>query len=126
MKTVFGSFRDLRGNLLPIEFTDLPFHPKRVFVVSNVPKGTIRGDHAHKTNIQFLICLKGKIEVTLYSLTLGYSEMVVLKEGEGVLVDKMIWSRQKFLVDNSELLVFASEPYDKDDYIDNFSEYLSL
>ena len=53
------SFTDERGNLLPIEFSQLDFDPKRIFVVNDVPVGDVRGNHAHYKTKQYLICTKG-------------------------------------------------------------------
>ena len=50
------TFKDHRGLLVPIEFAQLPFMPKRLFYVSNVPKGEERGNHAHYNTKQILTC----------------------------------------------------------------------
>ena len=36
-------YTDDRGGVVPIDFSDLPFIPKRIFYVKDVPKNTIRG-----------------------------------------------------------------------------------
>ncbi len=45
------------GTLVPIEFSELPFEPKRVFYVTNVPKGEERGNHAHFKSFLLLMML---------------------------------------------------------------------
>src|SRR3982074_3227063 len=53
----FPWVQDSRGDLTVGEFEkEFPFRPKRYFIVSGVPKGEIRGEHAHKACHQFLIC----------------------------------------------------------------------
>ena len=37
-----------RGTLSFTEFDDLPFVPKRIMTMYNIPKGEIRGNHGHK------------------------------------------------------------------------------
>jgi hypothetical protein len=37
-----------RGDLMAFDTIDVPFYVKRVFVINNVPVGSIRGQHAHK------------------------------------------------------------------------------
>ena len=59
------SFTDEKGNLLPIEFGQLDFVPKRVFVVNDVPVGCVRGNHAHYKTKQYLICTKGEFNVIM-------------------------------------------------------------
>lgn len=114
-------FLDDRGSLLPIEFDSLPFNPKRVFIVSNVPAGTERGNHSHYETIQYLLCVKGEIEVILHD---GKTEVkTTIKENEGILVPKLIWDSQKFLTDNTTLIVFCSTTYDKQDYIFDFEQF---
>ena len=56
---------DLCFKLAEIEFFDLPFAPKRVFTVTNVPKNEIRGQHAHYETEQIFICTNGSILVGL-------------------------------------------------------------
>ena len=67
------------GNLSIIEsLKDISFEIKRIFYISNVPKESERGFHAHKNTKQFLICLKGSCEV--YLELSGKSETIILKE----------------------------------------------
>src|SRR5689334_10376370 len=49
--------QDLRGNLTVGEVPgDIPFTPKRYFLVLDVPTGETRGAHAHRECAQFLVC----------------------------------------------------------------------
>ena len=60
-----NSFEDSRGSLLPIEFDSLPFIPKRVFIVNNVPLNDIRGEHSHYKTKQLIVCTNGIVKVLL-------------------------------------------------------------
>ena len=42
----FPVYDDERGRLLPLDLADLPFAPRRVFVVTGPPQGATRGGHA--------------------------------------------------------------------------------
>lgn len=109
------NFSDDRGCLYPLEFDKVPFAPKRLFVVSDVPKGKARGGHAHYQTEQFLICLAGEIDVTLDD---GKEETKVsLSPVQGVHVPAMVWDSQVFKTGKDILLVLASTEYNKDDYI---------
>lgn len=108
-------FKDQRGELVPLEFNNLPFEPKRIFYVHHVPINTWRGGHAHYETQQFLICLTGKIIVKLESKT--GSEEFTLDEGDSCFIDKMVWDSQNFIEENSVLLVICSTEYNPDDYI---------
>lgn len=105
------------GWLMPLEFKELLFEPKRLFVVQDVPNQSIRGRHAHKETQQYLICLQGKIEVTLIDMEV---KTTILFPYQGIYIDKMIWGWQEYF-DNAKLLVLASTPYDRWDYIEDFS-----
>ena len=116
-------FNDERGDLIPFEFSKLTFIPKRIFTVSNVPKDSIRGGHSHFSTVQILVCILGEIEVILHD---GFVEEISkIKKGEYIVVDKLIWDSQKFLTDDSTLLVICSTEYNIDDYILDFNEFLN-
>jgi len=58
--------KDMRGDLTVGEYErDIPFTPKRYFLVFNVLSREVRGEHAHKSCHQFLICLRGSCNVLL-------------------------------------------------------------
>lgn len=114
-----NKFYDSRGLLVPINFSELPFEPKRIFYVTDVPTETWRGNHAHYKNRQLLICIKGRITVKLE--TKEETREFTLNENDFCFVDKMVWDSQKFLDENSTLLVICSEEYDSSDYILNKS-----
>jgi dTDP-4-dehydrorhamnose 3,5-epimerase-like enzyme len=113
---------DFRGNLYPIDFQDLPFKPRRIFFVSDVPAGCIRGEHAHHVTKQLLYCIKGEIEVTLENVQ-TQPVSYVLTQGNFLFVDKLVWDSQKFLTGDDVLMVIASTEYNKDDYILDKKEF---
>jgi hypothetical protein len=120
----FKVFKDYDGSLLPIDFKELPFIPKRLFVVSDVPKGYVRGNHAHYETKQLLICLKGEILVHIDNGK--YQEEHIIKENEYVLVNNLVWDFQKFLTGNDSLLVICSTEYDKNDYIEDVKKFKTI
>jgi UDP-2-acetamido-3-amino-2,3-dideoxy-glucuronate N-acetyltransferase len=114
-------FSDIRGNLHPICLSELPFSPKRLFLVSDVPKGEERGGHAHYITEQYLICLKGEIEVLLYDGEEKVSK--VLKPMQGIYIPNLVWDSQVFRTEDDLLLVLASTDYDREDYIESISVF---
>ena len=111
----------LRGTLNVIEFDGLPFVPKRLFYVKGVPKGEVRGGHAHYNNKQFLICVQGKIVATLFD---GVDMTTIdMSPGKVVFIDKMIWDWQLFDSKDAIMLVFCSQSYDPRDYINDIEEF---
>lgn len=121
----FNIFTDLEGgDLLPVEFFDLPFIPKRVFTVSGVPQNSIRGNHAHYETEQLLICVNGQI---LAGTDDGNKKQeIILNKGDSILVKKLVWDWQKFLTNNDFLLVLSSTHYDKKDYIEEIEKFYQI
>lgn len=122
----FDSHKDLRGDLTAGEFNkDLPFIPKRFFLVYNVPSKKIRGEHAHKICEQFLICINGKITV-LVDNGKERNQVELDSPGKGLYIPAMVWGTQYNYSEDAVLLCFASENYNNSDYIRDYSEYLKL
>lgn len=120
----FRSHSDNRGSLTPINIKDLPFEAKRIFYVSGVPEGDVRGKHAHKTNKQILVCVSGSIEVSLDDGDKVQS--YILNENDGIFVDQLIWDEQKYLTGNDILLSICSNEYDESDYIRDYNQFKEL
>lgn len=120
----FPWVEDPRGDLTVGEFeNEFPFRPKRYFIISGVPAGEIRGEHAHKRCQQFLICAYGQCSVTVDDGTTRV-EVLLNKPSIGIHVPPMIWGRQWQYSSDAALLVFASELYDPSDYIREYNGFL--
>ncbi len=122
----FIDVKDLRGNLSAGEFErEIPFSPKRYFLVFDVPSEKTRGQHAHKTCHQFLICIKGQCAVVADD---GKSRQEFMLDSPilGIYLPPMTWGTQYKYSPNAILLVFASDYYDPDDYIRNYDEFIIL
>jgi acetyltransferase-like isoleucine patch superfamily enzyme/dTDP-4-dehydrorhamnose 3,5-epimerase-like enzyme len=116
---------DLRGSLSAGEFaTEIPFLPKRYFMVFDVPGKDVRGEHAHRRCHQFLVCARGSLSVVVDDGTA--SEEIVLDGPHlGLYVPPMIWAVQYKYSADALLLVFASDHYDPGDYIRDYDEFLA-
>lgn len=107
---------DSRGGLLSVEFEALPFQPVRVFTVSQVPTGQVRGGHAHILCSQILFCVQGEIEVNTYGAS-GPGRFTLAPHGRGLVVPRLNWASQTYLTPDTCLLVLASHRFDPHDYI---------
>jgi len=116
---------DLRGNLSVVESKDIPFIPKRFFWIFDVPDKEIRGEHAHKVQEQFLICLKGNVTVLADNGSVR-GEIVLDKPNVGFYIPPMIWAVEYKYSHDAVLLVFTSDVYDPNDYIRDYDEYVNL
>lgn len=122
----FKSVQDMRGDLSVGEFPkDIPFEPKRYFLVFNVPSEKTRGEHAHHKCHQFLICVKGSCAVVADD---GESRCEVLLDSpnKGVYLPPLTWGIQYKYSSDAVLLVFASHQYEAEDYIRNYTEFVEI
>jgi dTDP-4-dehydrorhamnose 3,5-epimerase-like enzyme len=113
-----------RGNLTVVESgAHLPFEFKRIFYVYDIPTGTDRGAHAHKTLHQFVLCVSGSFDVTLDD---GFSTKTVHlnRPWLGLHIPPLIWAAEVNFDPGSVLLVLASNHYDQDDYVRDYGEFL--
>jgi len=118
------SVRDMRGDLSVGEFQkDIPFEPKRYFLVFNVPSEKTRGEHALRKCHQFLICVKGSCAVVVDD---GNSRCEILLDSpdKGIYLPPLTWGIQYKYSSDAVLLVFASHLYEAEDYIRNYAEFL--
>jgi acetyltransferase-like isoleucine patch superfamily enzyme len=116
---------DLRGSLSAGEFAaHVPFTPRRYFMVFDVPGKDVRGEHAHRSCHQFLVCARGSLSVVVDDGT-NSEEIVLDRPNLGVYVPPMIWAVQYRYSADALLLVFASDHYDADDYIRDYDEFLA-
>jgi len=117
---------DIRGSLSVGSFeAEVPFRPSRYFMVFDVPGPEVRGQHAHLVCEQFLVCIRGNVQLMLDDgkkrcrLSLNAPEM-------GVYIPPRIWAVQYKYSHDAVLLVFASHAYDPLDYIRDYSKFLEL
>lgn len=105
---------DERGSLTVLE-NMLPFSISRLFWIYGAD-GKIRGGHRHHVTRQALIAISGKVTVFLdngkvhSTINLDNPRLCLLVEPED-------WHTMTFSQD-SILLVVASHPYDRNDYIE--------
>ncbi len=109
-------FKEQRGLLVPLELqTFVPFAVKRLFWISDVPLGEVRGAHAHKLCHQFLICTAGRLSIDAFDGTVDRRfELLV---GQAVHIKPGIFTIERFLNPGSILTVLCDREYEVDDYL---------
>ncbi|MGL4410961.1 MAG: sugar 3,4-ketoisomerase [Bacteroidales bacterium] len=115
---------DPRGSLSFIESSNhIPFEINRVFYIYDVPGGASRGAHAHRVLYQFIIAVSGSFEVFV---TDGIKESTYLlkRPYEGLLIPPGIWCEIRDFSSGACCLVLASHPYEEEDYIREYDDYL--
>lgn len=117
-------FADARGALTVGEVpTEVPFAPARYFAVFDVPSIELRGEHAHKRCQQFLICVHGSCRVLLDDGA-QRCEVTLDRPDMGVFMPELIWGTQYRYSPDAVLLVFASRPYEAEDYLRTYDDFL--
>jgi hypothetical protein len=103
----------------------LPFEPRRYFVISNVPDENVRGEHAHLELQQFLVCLAGSVVAEVDDGT--HRRAVRLDTPRvGLHMAPMVWGAQHHYSHDAVLLVLASHEYDAADYVREYARFSQL
>jgi acetyltransferase-like isoleucine patch superfamily enzyme len=117
---------DMRGKVAVAEHGgQLPFVPTRLFMVYDVPSLEVRGEHAHRVCEEFLTCATGQVTVSVDDGT-GRDEYVLDNPRIGLYIPPRIWTVQYRYSHDAVLVVAASHPYDPDDYIRDYTQFLDF
>ena len=115
---------DERGSLTFGQFDEhLPFVPRRYFTIMNVPGGTRRGGHAHRTFEEFIVALRGSVVVTLSDGTTS-RRFVLDSPTRAVYIPPLIWIDLDELSPDTVLLCLASSEFDQADYLRDHDAYI--
>ena len=118
-------FVDDRGALNVLEIAhELPFGCERIFYTYTVPEGSVRGEHAHKVCEQFLIALRGELRVAVDD-GVHRDEILLDSPSKGLHLPAGCWGEQFSHSTDCILLVLASRPYENEDYIRSYNEFLA-
>lgn len=126
IKYRFQQHGDERGQLVALEeMRDIPFEIKRVYYMYDTGKGVTRGQHAHKSLEQILICIHGSCKLMLDN---GKEKKIVSLEKpyEGLYISNNIWREMYDFSSDAVLMVLASDVYKEEDYIRNYDEFLKF
>ena len=113
-----STFSDNRGSLIVIE-KEIPFNFKRIYYIYGVDNSE-RGKHRHKKTIQAAICISGKCEIYCNNGT-KKTTYKLDSPNKCLILDPKDWHKMYNFSNDAILMVIASEPFDKNDYI--FEEY---
>ncbi len=120
------SASDLRGQLSFAEIGQhVPFEVKRFFLVYGVTSKEVRGEHAHRLLQQFLVCVHGQCSIVTDDGR-RREEFLLDDPTLGLYVPPLVWSVQYKHAPDAVLLALASDRYDPEDYIRDYSEFLRV
>jgi UDP-2-acetamido-3-amino-2,3-dideoxy-glucuronate N-acetyltransferase len=115
-----------RGSLSYGQYDEhLPFVPIRYFIVFDVPRAEVRGNHAHRRVTQVLVCVKGSLTVTLDDGS-NRDRVTLDNPARGLVIPPLVWATQEDFSADGVLLVLSSEPYEAAEYIRDYAEFLQL
>lgn len=116
---------DRAGNISIVQgLKNLPFEPRRVFYIYDIPAGEARGAHAHKKSHQFIIAASGSFEIALDD---GHNKRIVVlnRPFYGLHIPPGIWANEMNFSAAAICLVLTSELFSEEDYIRNYSDFLN-
>ena len=116
---------DAKGKLIALEKLDLPFKVKRVYYIWDTAPNITRGKHAHLKLEQLIVCISGSCDFILDN---GKSKFTVKLDSpeQGLYIKNNIWREFNNFSKNCILMVLASEEYNENDYIRNYSTFKEL
>lgn len=117
-------YLDERGNLSFVQnYDQIPFEIKRTYWLYDVPGGITRGGHAEKDNEELVIAMSGSFDIMVddgkeqKTFTLNRSYY-------GLYIPKGLWREIREFSTNALALEFGSIPYNGNDYIRNYDDFI--
>lgn len=115
---------DRKGNITVVENNlTIPFEVKRTYYLYDIPGGEERGAHAHKELRQLIVAASGSFDVVLNDGNVKRT-FTLNRPYQGLLVVPGIWRELNNFSSGSVCLVLASHPYEAEDYIRDYGEFL--
>ena len=107
---------DERGRLYYMECADvLPFEVRRIFWISDVPRGKTRGGHAHWTCQEVIFPVTGNFEIEVDDGKVCRT-IVMDRPSCGITVPAGVWCELRNFAPGTVCVVLASEKYDLSGY----------
>ena len=119
-------FADPRGNLSFVEqLNHIPFEIKRTYWIYDVPGGESRGGHAFRQNQEFIVSLSGAFDVIVDD---GKEKKVfnMNRSYYGLYIPAGLWREMTNFSTNSLALEFGSIHYDRNDYVEDYNQFLKF
>jgi len=115
---------DHRGMLVALEQDgNVPFAIRRVYYIFATKGGVHRGRHAHRHLTQLAVAVRGSVTFLLDDGS-GAVEVVLDDPAQGLLLGNMVWRELYDFSDDCVLMVLADRPFDPDDYITDYADFM--
>ena len=100
------------------------FKIKRVYFMSGMARGALRGNHAHKKLTQAIFAAHGSFILTLDD-GVRTQKIRMADPATGVLLGKNLWATMSDFSKDCVILVFADDYYDENEYIRDYDEFVA-
>lgn len=121
----FKQYGDNKGHLVVVEgIQDIPFDIKRIFYIYGSDKNVIRGQHANKKSQFVLINVAGTSKLRVDD---GKGNEIIFslnRPHTGIYLPTLVWKDMYDFSEDSVLLCLASEHYDSNEYIRDYTEFV--
>jgi dTDP-4-dehydrorhamnose 3,5-epimerase-like enzyme len=114
------------GNITIVEGNEsIPFPIKRVYYLYDIPGGEVRGGHGHRKLYQLMVAVSGSFNVMLDD---GVNKKIVTlnRPDYGLMIVPGIWRELYEFSSGSVCMVLASNKYEEEDYIREYSEFIKF
>lgn len=113
---------DERGALCVAEWAQLPFEPQRVFWISHVAAGKMRGGHAHSLCAELIFPVCGSFDIFVDD---GSRQQTFHMDtpNRGILIRPNVWCELRNFTSDAVAVVLASCAYMRDGYINDYDDF---
>ena len=112
------------ASLSSLEFSSLPFTPKRVYWIQDFTPQAVRGNHSHKELTQIFIMLSGHLTLEVFEGTES-TKYEISRSSPPVIIPPGTWRIMSNASADALLFVIADRAYEEIDYIRDWDEYLN-
>jgi hypothetical protein len=114
------------GNITVVENgKEIPFDIKRIYYLYDVPAGEARGGHAHYELEQLIIAVSGSFDVILDDGRIR-KRVTLNRPNIALHIVPGLWRELDEFSSGSVCVSLASNTYDEQDYIREYTEFLNL
>lgn len=117
---------DHRGSLCVAEANrHVPFPIERVYWIYGVPRDTQRGRHAHRSVQELVIATAGEFDVHCDN-GIDRDTIHLDDPSRGLLLGSGVWRELDAFSPGAVCLVLASDAYEEDEYVRDYSVFTAL
>jgi len=113
---------DSRGSLCFAEWHHLPFEPKRVFWIFDVPAEARRGGHSHETCAEVVFAVQGSFDMTVDTVK-HRCTFHMDRPDTGIYIGPGTWCELSAFQPGTVCVVVASDLYDPEGYVNDYETY---